>query len=340
MTEQPGQPATLATAQPLQRPAQVVFEPGGYARFTGQTVPVAQRFASLVRVFSADLFRQTSAKLSAVLYLFAPIVLGAILVIRGFMPDLPIGAPGDTYTLWKFGKIPVAGQAPIDLEALGWVLAINAFVLLLRQATQVAPLIARDAHQGALLLYFSRPVLRAHYLAARLAAASLTGFALMLMPCLLLVLIAVSQHGLEPGGCPWPGWLGALWWLAVVAACAITCAAMALASSVTSLAVGVLVRNPSSAPLGFGGLILGSLAGSWVLQATWGRASMARALDLHHALQAPWTLLSWALDPQRPPQTEVSAAALGIILWTTVAGLGWWALQRFLADPPLGKGRA
>ncbi|MBI5608945.1 MAG: hypothetical protein HY902_08685, partial [Deltaproteobacteria bacterium] len=190
-------------------------------------------------------------------------------------------------------KIPTAGQAHCDLQALETAFAVNSFLLLLGQATQVAPLLARDAHQGALLLYFSRPVLRSHYLLARLAAA--TGIGSLLV---------------------------------------------ALGTSLVALAAGVLVRNPSAAPLAMGGLVLGSLTLSWILQAAYGRQGLARALDLHHALQAPWFLTTWLLQPSAPPKPMLQVMLLGLVIWLALAALGWWLLQRFLRNPPLGKGRA
>ncbi len=321
---------------------QLVFEPGGYAKFSGEQVPLSQRLLSLVGVFARDAFRTTPAKLGAALYLVAPLCLGAWLVIRSYLPDLPVslGGAGDAYSLWKLTKIPTAGQAGCDIQALEVSFAVNAFLLLLGQATQVAPLLARDAHQGALLLYFSRPVLRSHYLLARLAAAAGIGTALMTLPSLLLVLVELSQHGLQPGGCPWPGLAGVLWWLALCAVVALCAVAVAVATSLVALAAGVLVRNPSAAPLALGGLVLGSLALSWILQSSYGRESLARGLDLHHALQAPWFLLTWLLSPNPPPKPVLEVALLGLLLWTALATLGWFLLQRFLRNPPLGKGRA
>lgn len=328
--------------EPVKSAPQLVFEPGGYAKFSGQQVPLRQRLQSLIGVFARDAFRATPAKLGAALYLVAPLCLAAWLVVRSYLPDLPvaIGGDGDAFSLWKFSKIPTAGQVHCDLQALETAFAVNSFLLLLGQATQIAPLLARDAHQGALLLYFSRPVLRSHYLLARLAAATGIGALLVALPSLLLILVALSQHGLQPGGCPWPGLAGALWWLALVTAVVVCAVLVALATSLVALAAGVLVRNPSAAPLAMGGLVLGSLTVSWILQAAYGRQGLARALDLHHALQAPWFLATWLLQPSAPPKPVLQVMLLGLVLWLALAALGWWLLQRFLRNPPLGKGRA
>jgi uncharacterized membrane protein YwzB len=37
---------------------------------------------------------------------------------------------------------------------------------------------------------------------------------------------------------------------------------------------------------------------------------------------------------------ELHTAAGGLLVWLVLSGVAWWALQRFLANPPLGKGRA
>lgn len=305
--------------------SKVVFEPGGYARFGGTTVPAAARLQSLVRVFIAELFQTTRAKLTVALFAVPPLVCAAIAVVR---------------TQFEVLALPKDQQATTDVDLLSWVFAFNCAFLLQRVASHVAPQIARDAHQGALLLYFSRPVLPSHYLFARLAAVFLSNWALMAVPALLLIAVLASQHGLTPGGCPWQGWLGGLWWLALALAAVVGSALMSLATALSALAAGVLVRNPSAAPLAFGGGVLGSIALSWVLQAAWGKDTVARALDLHQALRGLWTLPSWLLDPGNPPLLAFQTAAGGMLVWLLLSGLAWWVLQRFLANPPLGKGRA
>ena len=305
--------------------SKVVFEPGGYARFAGTTVPVAARLQSLVRVFMAELFQTTRAKLTVAMFALPPLVCAAIVVVR---------------TQFEVLALPKDQQASTDMELLGWVYAFNCAFLLQRVASHVAPQIARDAHQGALLLYFSRPVLPSHYLFARLAAVFLSNWALMAVPTLLLIAVLASQHGLTPGGSPWQGWLGNLWWPALALAALVGSALMSLATALTALAAGVVVRNPSAAPLAFGGAVLGSIAASWVLQAAWGKETVARALDLHQALRGLWTLPSWLMEPGTPPALVLQTAAGGMLVWLLLSGLSWWILQRFLAHPPLGKGRA
>lgn len=312
-------------------PAKVVFEPGGYARFSGTTVPESARLQALIGVFMGEMFQSARAKLTVGLFLLPPLVSATIAVVRSQFEAI---------------AVPAGQEVASDLELLSWVFAFNCAFLLQRVASHVAPQIARDAHQGALLLYFSRPVLPSHYLLARLAAVFFAHTALMALPAVLLIAVLASQHGLQPGGCPWHSsgtagpWLGALWWLALAAAAVAASALMALATALAALAAGVLVRNPSAAPLAFGGTVLGSIAGSWVLQAAWGRDTVARALDLHKALRGLWTLPTWPLEPGSPPQVELHTAAGGMLVWLVLSGIAWWALQRFLANPPLGKGRA
>lgn len=305
--------------------ARVVFEPGGYARFAGTAVAPRQRFVSLVRLFVADLWRSTRAKLATMASAGPALVCAAIVLVCARWPQLATNA---------------GQQASFAMQLLGWNLTFSAAWLLLLHAGQVAPLIARDAHQGALLLYFSRPVLPAQYLWARLTAVTLKATIELAAPALALIALMALQYGGHPVGCPWPSWAGPLWWVAVAAAAVVAAAVMAAMASLVALAAGVVVRTPSAPPLAFGGLLLASNAVSWVLQASWGRDSAARALDLHHALQSPWRLLTWLLEPDRPPVPLLQAAGGGLLIWMTLCAIAWWALTRFLAHPPLGKGRA
>lgn len=316
----------MSTPTLLERP-KVVFEPGGYARFAGTTVPPAQRVRSLVSVFARDQWRTVKSKLFAVVFVLPALIMAAVAIVRAKVDIQGFAVPHQDEAKWV-------------MLLLSYLVKINTGFLLVGVASQVAPLIARDGHEGALLLYFSRPVLRSHYLTARVGAAWLSSWGLLTGPGLLLLLVLASQYGLQPGGCPFDGAAGVLWWMALVFGQVVAGAAVALVVAVAALAAGVAVRNPSSAPLAFGGTILASIAGSWVLQAAWGRDTAARAVDLHHALSSVWVLLSFPLDPNRPPNTEAVAAGGGIVLWMIVGAGAWWLLQRYLDNPPLGKGRA
>ncbi len=318
--------ATLLPRQAGQKGA-VVFEPGGYARHAGERVPESQRLRMLLLVFARDQWRTAKSKVFAALFVLPALVMAAIVIVRAKLDFQGLAVPAGEQAKWIATLLHYHG------------LIVTGF-LLAGLGTQVAPQIARDAHEGALLLYFSRPVLRPHYLFARWGAACLSGMGQVLAPALLLMLVMLSQYGLQPGGCPLPGAAGALWWLALLVGQALAAAAAVAMASLVALAAGAIVRNPSSAPLAFGGVILGSTAASWVAQAAWGRESAARALDLHQAMSAVWALLSFPIDPSRPPNTKAVAAAGGLVLWIVLASGAWWALQRFLANPPLGKGRA
>lgn len=307
--------------------ARVVFEPGGYARFSGATVPPRQRVQALLRVFAGDQWRTVKSKLFAVAFLLPALAMVAITVVRDKLGIEGIAVPHGEEAEWVAKLIAILGQ-------------INAAVLLIGLAGQVAPVIARDAHEGALLLYFSRPLLRPHYLVARLGAAWLSSSLLLAAPGALLVLGCATQYGWSPGGCPIPGAGGGVWWLWLLVGQCVWAAAIGFAASLTALAAGVAVRNPSSAPLAFAGVVLASVAGSWVLQAAWGRETAARAVDLHHAMSGLWTLWIFPLDPSKPPQSALVGAAGGVLAWALLATGAWVLLQRFLADPPLGKGRA
>lgn len=317
-------------ALPGDRPAlrtAVVFEPGGYARFAGTKVPPGQRVLMLIRVFVGDQWHSTKSKLFGSLFLLPALVMATIVIVRAKIDIAQIGVPHLEEAKWI-------------MTLLAYLTHINAGFLLLGLSTQVAPLIARDGHEGALLLYFSRPVLRSHYLMARTGAAFLSSVAQLLVPALLLLLVMLTQYGLQPGGCPWSGAAGMAWWLALLLGQALSAVTVAALAALMALAAGALVRNPSSAPLAFGGTILASTAASWVLQAAWGRESAARAVDLHHALSSLWVLLSFPIDPSRPPNTAAMAAAGGLVLWIAIAAGSSLVLQRFLANPPLGKGRS
>lgn len=320
-------PAQEPTPPPATLAARVTFEPGGYAQFSGQKVAPAQRLQMLVGVFVRDQWRTVKSKLFAGLFLLPMLVMAAIAIARAKLSIDGI-------------KVPHAEECQWVAQLLHYQTTIGAGLVLLGMATQVSPLIARDGHEGALLLYFSRPVLRPHYLLARLLAAWAGSAVLLAGPAVLLVLVLLSQYGLQIGGCPFPDSLTALWWMALAVAQVLASAAIALLACVVALAAGVVVKNPSSAPLGFGGIILASTAASWVLQAAYGRDSAARAVDLHHALSSLWTLLSFPLDPAHPPRLALLGAAGGLVLWIALAGGAWYVLQRFLANPPLGKGRA
>jgi hypothetical protein len=306
-------------------PPQAVLDRGGYARHSGAWVTPRTRLLRLIALFWNDYFARHNARAALALAAVTTLLAAAVVLVRGQFAWVAVAPPE---------------QAAFVLATLATTLSVLSGIVLWHAAARIAPLIAEDAHHGALLLYFTRPVDRHHYLLARLVASVLGTAVLVAAPLVVVGLVLVSQFGWHPGGCPWPTWAGGLWWLAVLLAAIVAALVMAVALAMTALAAGLLVRAPSAAPLAMGGAVLASVAVSWVLQAVYGRQSLARSLDLHHALQAPWTLLSWLLEPATPPRVHLHDAGGGLLLWLSLAVAAGWLLQRFIARPPLGKGRS
>lgn len=307
-------------------PQKAIFQPGGFSlRQGGAAVAPRARLYGLLRVFAAGLFRTWPSKLGVLLFLAPAAGLGLYALIR---------------TKIEAFAVPPAEHMGFVLGNLSLLFAIDTALLLLGTAATVAPILARDAWNGALLLYFSRPVLRSHYLLARVGSVAIAGTLLLLVPAVLLLVTQLLTFGLRPGGAAWQGWATPLMWPMLLIGLTIASAAAATCVALVGLACGVIVRSPSAAPLLLGGGVLGSLAVSWVLQAAWGRESFARALDLHHALGGFLTLPLWPLQPGDVPRFAVVDALGGVGVWVALAALAWLTLQRFLANPPLGKGRS
>ena len=306
-------------------PPRAFFRPGGFSLHEGESVAEGQRLLSLCRVFARDLLRGVSARLGAASFLLPALGIAVYVIVRSRVAAF---------------AVPPKDQTVFLLDNLTLLFSLNAGWLMLVHAGRVAPLIARDAWFGALLLYFSRPVARTHYLLGRVVSTALVGALLLLLPELLLLAAHLLAFGPQPGGTPLEGWMAVWLWSGAVLGLTLACLIAGAVLAIVSLACGVLVRNPASAPLLFGGCILGSLAVSWVLQAAWGRDSVARSLDLHHALQGLLTLGLAPLSPAPVPAFAAMDAATGVGLWLALALAGWLVLQRFIAHPPLGRGRS
>lgn len=315
----------MSASPPPAAAPRAFFRPGGFSLHEGQAVAEGQRLRALCGVFARDLLRGVSARLGAASFLLPALGLAVYVIVRSRVAAF---------------AVPPKDQTVFLLDNLALCFGLNAGWLMLVHAGRVAPLIARDAWFGALLLYFSRPVGRTHYLLGRLISAALVGAALLLLPELLLLAAHLLAFGPQIGGTPLEGWLVVWLWLGAALGLAIACLVAGAVLAVVSLACGVLVRNPASAPLLFGGGILGSLAVSWVLQAAWGRESVARSMDLHHALRGLATLALAPLSPTPVPAFAAVDAATGVGLWLALALAGWLVLQRFIAHPPLGRGRS
>ena len=46
------------------------------------------------------------------------------------------------------------------------------------------------------------------------------------------------------------------------------------------------------------------------------------------------------IDPGPAPEFVLLDAGAGLALWVVLAVAGWLTLERFIADPPLGRGRS
>ena len=180
---------------------------------------------------------------------------------------------------------------------------------------------------------------RATHLVGRTLAGSLMVAAGLFIPLFILIAVQAMALGLQPGGggpaaAPW-----AFWPLAMAAAI-VASALGALFTTVVGLACGVIARSPGLVPLFYGGGVLGSVGLSWVGQLIWKRNSLARSVDLHHALEAPLTFALQLIDPGPAPEFVLLDAGAGLALWVVLAVAGWLTLERFIADPPLGRGRS
>jgi len=299
--------------------------PAGFSAWGGGHASDATRLRSLVGVFLRDLRRGLLRSLLWLAFLLPPI-------------GLAIYVWGRTQ-IQAFAMPPGWDQAAFALQNLALSFRVGLAWALLLQAGLVAPTIARDIRYGALLLYFSRPVRRRHYLVGRTLAGSIMVALGLFLPLFFLIVAQAMALGLQPVGA---GPVGVAWafWPLCLAASLFASIAAALLSSVVGLACGVLARSPGLVPLLYGGAILGSVGLSWVGQLIWQRNSLARSVDLHHALEAPLTFALRLVDATAAPKFVLLDAGASLALWAALATLGWLTLERFIADPPLGRGRS
>ena len=299
--------------------------------------PDGQRLRSLSAVFVRNLGHGLGRKLLlAVSLLPAFGVVGYALLRAWFGDQAAAGGSNGGF----FAALAVAPEQQVSflVDNLHLLFSVEAGWLLLLQVALVAPLIARDIRQGALILYFSRPVRRSHYLLARLLAAGGVGAAALTLAGWLSVLAHLVGFGWQLPGTVF-GDSSWLLWPTLLLAVALAAICMAALSTLLALASGALMANPSAAGLVLGGGIVGSVGISWVLQLMWGRNTVARAFDLHHALFAPIRLLTMGFDAADAPDFAVLDAAAGVGIWVALGIIGWVILARFIANPPLGRGR-
>jgi hypothetical protein len=146
-----------------------------FSRFLGGRVSTGERA-----------YRLTIALLGALKA--TPSVRRAVLV--SFIPLLG-------FALWAFGRSAFGGlmgdftaddHVVFAAQNLRSFLATQAACLVFLHTFAVAPAIVRDARTGALLLYFSRPIERVHYLMARVGAGLVLGLAVTVVPAIVLLI--------------------------------------------------------------------------------------------------------------------------------------------------------
>ena len=300
--------------------------PAGFSAWKGGQATDAARLGGLVAVFLRDLRRGLFRVLLWLAFVLPALGIGVYAYVRSQLDPVTMGV------------LP-ADQAAFALQNVALSFRVGLAWALLLQAGLVAPTIARDIRFGALLLYFSRPVRRRHYLVGRTLAGTIMVGVGLAVPLVFLVVVQAIAFGVQPGGAGPAAATWAFWPLALLGAIAAS-ALGALLSTVVGLACGVLARNPGLVPLLFGGSILGSVGLSWVGQLIWQRNSLARSVDLHHALEAPLTFALRLVDTADTPKFVLLDAGAGLALWAVLALAAWLTLERFITDPPLGRGRS
>lgn len=313
------------------------LRPAGFSAFAGARISDGQRLRSLTAVFGRNLGHGLGRKLLLALCLLPAVGGAGYTLARAWFGDRA-AAGGDSGAFFAALAVEPGDQVAFLFDNLHFLFSVEVGWLLLLQVALVAPQIARDIRQGALILYFSRPVRRSHYLIARLLAAAGVGAIALTGAGWLTVLAHLVGFGWQPLGTIF-GASGWLLWPALLVAVAVAAICIATLSTLLALACGALMANPSAAGLVLGGGIVGSVGISWVLQLMWGRNTVARAVDLHHALFAPIRLLTMGFDAADAPDFAVLDAAAGAGVWVALGILGWVILARFMANPPLGRGR-
>jgi len=310
-------------AQPQNpQPRQAFFNPGGFSLHQGVKVSEIDRLQNLISVFFRLLLKGWVAKVRIASFMLPAIGWGIWVFLHGGVTVIPLEIAEQPQFLFDNISRPMAAN-------LGWLMLAHAF--------SVTPLIARDAQQGALLLYFSRPVSREQYLIARIASVSALSWLELAVPALVLLAVHFVTYSGHLGNSSLSPIL--LWPLLTVTLLLSTLVS-AICLSLASLCCGVIARSPSAAPLFFGGAILGSIALAKVLQMSYSQDSFAAALSLAHAFRGFTSLALMPAVSHDVPHFAVIDALTGAAIWLSLAFLAWNLLQRFMANPPLGKGRA
>lgn len=304
----------------MTEPRTAFLDPGGYAAHTGVVVGDGARRRVLIGVFLRSLWQGWRVRVFAASLLLAPFVIAIVAALR---------------LSFNGTALPAAGRADFMLDCMGWMWRANVLLVVLGSAGRVAPLLIHDATDGALLLYFSRPLEPRHYLWARLWACAGTVFAWLAVPVVVQWAVLVSLVDGSPAGAP----LGALFPVALLLASWLAAAVVAGVLTLVALATGTIARSPGAAPFWLGGGVLGSVVAAAFVTALAGDDSVWGGIQLLKGLLAFVDLPHAALYSVARSRAELGQSALGAMIWLLLAVWAWTRLQAFLRAPPLGKGR-
>lgn len=300
------------------RPA--FLDPGGYATYVGGMVGDGARRRMLTAVFLRSLWRGWRTRLFAASLLLAPLVISIVAMLR---------------LAFNGAALPAAERVDFLLDCMGWLWKANVVLVVWGSAGQIAPLLIHDATEGALLLYFSRPLEPRHYLWARLWACGGTVFAWLAVPVVVQWAVLVSLVDGSPAGAP----LGPLFPVALLLASLLAAAVVSGVLTLVALATGTVARSAGAAPIWLGGGVLGSVVAAGFVTALAGSDSLWGGIQLLKGLLAFVDLPHAAMYSVARPRAELGQSALGATLWLLMAVGAWNRLQAFLRSPVLGKGR-
>jgi hypothetical protein len=306
------------------RPA--FLDPGGYATHAGGLVGDGARRRMLTAVFLRSLWRGWRSRLFAASLLLAPLVIAIVAMLR---------------LAFNGAALPAAERLDFLLDCMGWLWKANVLLVVMGSAGQIAPLLIHDAADGALLLYFSRPLEPRHYLWARLMACAGTVFAWLAAPALVQWAVLVSLFdgpAASPTGQAGVA-VGALFPLVLLLTSLVASAVVSVVLALVALATGTVARSAGAAPIWLGGGVLGSVVAASFATALAGSDSLWGGIQLLRGLLAFVDLPHAALYSVARPSAELAQSAMGAMLWLLMAVGAWSRLQAFLRAPVLGKGR-
>ena len=306
------------------------FDPGGFARLDATELDGQSRLRWLTGVFARVYLRGWKAKSMAATLPLTAIAGAAFLAVVVRLGDATNGSMN------LIGPDP---RAFVTEKAMPILFASNVLNAILQTTIWIAPVIAKDARSGALLLYFSRPLRRRDYLFARFLAAAGVLFAELAVSSLLLVVAQMSILGVQAGTSSVVS--GLFFWFGVTVGEIVVAAWVAVALAGVALGCSALARSTNGAPLLFAGLFLGSMPLAAVLGSVMGGGAVWQALDLFNGgLRATHALMLGLLTPAPLADGLLLKAAVGVALWGGLLYGSWHVLVRLLRAPPVGKGRA